>query len=460
VLTGQKVGNCMKKLMNVVALFHPISLRIRIQRALKVYSDNRKGELLAYRLTHPDSYNFENEQKELLFTILNYAKKNVPYYRTLISNIQLDKQSVISQLKVLPLLSKAIIREQMENIYSDQFEKDFSYWKKTGGSTGEPLKYPVSRNFEHVHGRCFYTIMGLNKKDTIVAIDGTQINKDLQEKKIFWEEGKPNFPYGSVHYSTAHMYDENMPYYIDHLNSIKPALMRGHTSGFQYLSKYLIKNQIKLQFKLKGIYLTAESIDSACTEILKESFNCPVYGQYGHSEVSIFAFTMADSFEYICSPIYGYTEILDEQGKHVNEGESGEVVVTGFSNKVMPFIRYKTGDIAVYGGTKNGVVKLKSLQGRTMDYLVNENNKKLFLLGINFSKSIVAFDKIIRWQIEQNIPGGITIRIVQDLLFTEMEKDQIIQFFNTLGLKAELKFVENIPLTISGKRRFLIQNIV
>jgi hypothetical protein len=82
------------------------------------------------------------------------------------------------------------------------------------------------------------------------------------------------------------------------------------------------------------------------------------------------------------------------------------------------------------------------------------------LLGINFSKSIVAFDKIIRWQIEQNIPGGITIRIVQDLLFTEMEKDQIIQFFNTLGLKAELKFVENIPLTISGKRRFLIQNIV
>ncbi len=36
-----------------------------------------------------------------------------------------------------------------------------------------------------------------------------------------------------------------------------------------------------------------------------------------------------------------------KNGKDVNPGESGEVVITGLSNYTMPLIRYKLGDIAV-----------------------------------------------------------------------------------------------------------------
>ena len=55
-----------------------------------------------------------------------------------------------------------------------------------------------------------------------------------------------------------------------------------------------------------------------------------------------------------------HVEVLDENGQHVKEGETGEVVVTSFSNYVMSFIRYRTGDLVEYGGKKNGIVILKS----------------------------------------------------------------------------------------------------
>lgn len=448
-----------KFLKTVLPLSYLNSLRISFIRKFKTYIYERSGDKLAYSLTYHNSFNFEKQQKKLLFSILKYSKQNVPYYKMIMDKIDLDKGSVINNLKEMPLLSKSIIREQGKNIYSDQFEKDFGYWKKTGGSTGEPLEFPMSKNFELVHGRCLYNIMGAKKNDTIVAFDGTLIDNDLLEKKIFWKVMGNDFPYGSIHYSSLYMNDENMRFYIDHLNSVKPSIMRGYPSGFEHLAKFLIKDKIELNFKLKGIYLTAESFDSSYIELLNSGLKCPVYGQYGHSEVSIFAFTLANSLEYICSPIYGYTEILDEKGNHVKEGESGEVVVTGFSNKAMPFIRYKTGDIAIYGGCQNGIVKLKSLQGRTVDYIINNKNERIYLTALGFSKRVKSFSKIKKWQFEQNKKGEIIVRIVKDIVFSDSDELEIIQLFASFEIKATVEFVDQIPLTIRGKRRFLIQNL-
>lgn len=423
------------------------------------YNNNRRAVKLSYYLTHIDSHNFENEQKKLLYNILQYARQNVPYYRALMSKMQLEKRSVFDQLKELPLLSKDIIRKQQKQIYSERFEKDFGYWKHTGGSTGDTLEFPASKNLESVHQKCLYKIMGADKDDTIVAFDGTFIEDDFTKKNIFWKVKGKNLPYGSVHYSTLYMNDTNMGFYIDHLNSVKPSIMRGYPSGFELLADYLIKNNTELKFKLKGIYLTAESFDYYYIELLNKTFHCPVYGQYGHSEVSVFAFTLANSLEYFCVPTYGFTEVVDENGNHVNEGERGEVVVTGYSNKVMPFIRYKTGDMAVYGGSVNGVVKLKSIQGRTIEFLLNKDSEKIYLIALNFSRRITSSRKFVKWQFEQNVKGEVTVRIVKNQDLSDTEELEINQLFEQHKLKATIEYVDNIPLTTSGKRSYLIQTI-
>ena len=446
----------------VKAIFHISHLdtiQFDIIKKYSIYCHNRKGKQFAYLLKQLDSHNFEKKQKQLLFNILKYAKNKVPYYHQIMNDVQLEKNQIFSNLKELPLLSKVIIREQGKNMYSEQFELLIKRWQNTGGSTGEPLKFPVSNNFEHVHQKFLFNLMGGEKNDIIVSIDGSRIKDELLNQHIYWKDGCNNFPWGSIHYSTLYMNDDNMKYYIDHLNLIKPGIMRGYPSGFEKLAKYLISNNISLEFDLKAIYLTSEFFDSSCTDLLRAGFKCSIYGQYGHSEVSIFAFTLANSLEYLCSPLYGFTEVLDEKGCHVKEGETGEVVVTGYSNKIMPVVRYKTGDLAEYGGIQNGIVKLKSLQGRSVDYVISDSNKKTYLTGLIFGGHLKSFEKIKNWQIEQNKPGKITVRIVKDTGYLDLHENEIVNLFDSVSVKADLEYVSEIPLTKRGKRKFMVQNI-
>jgi len=403
--------------------------------------------------------NFEKNVSDLLFKTLSNAQVNVPYYRKLMKNMRLDKRNIISDLGQMPVLTKEIIRLHDKEMFSEKFNEEFKYWMNTGGSTGEPLKFPVSANFELLHQKCLYHLMGRVENDVIVSVDGSRISKDLIDNNTFWLVSNDNLPYGSVHYSTLFMNDENLSYYINHLNKLKPALMRGYPSGIEKIAMYIITNRISLEFNLKGIYLTSEFFDNSNAQLLRKAFNCPVYGQYGHSEVSIFAFTLADSLEYFCSPLYGYTEVLDENGNHVKPDESGEIVVTGYSNKVMPFVRYRIGDIAIYGGTTNGVVKLKSLQGRSVDYIINSDLKKVYLTGLIFGGHLKSFEKIKLWQIEQNEPGYVRITIVKETEYTEIHENEIVQLFLNAGFKSQVFYVNDIPLTDRGKRKFLIQNI-
>jgi len=65
-------------------------------------------------------------------------------------------------------------------------------------------------------------------------------------------------------------------------------------------------------------------------------------------------------------------EIL-RNGEPVKEGEQGEVVVTGLFSKTMPFIRYRTGDLATRGPDScpcgQPFSTLDAVLGRTADYL-------------------------------------------------------------------------------------------
>lgn len=91
-----------------------------------------------------------------------------------------------------------------------------------------------------------------------------------------------------------------------------------------------------MDLNLKGIYLTSENFTQEEKNFISSYFKCPVYGQYGHTESSVFATQNPDNECYYCSPIYGYTEVVDSKGNQVNVGELGEIVVTGFTEYGLP----------------------------------------------------------------------------------------------------------------------------
>ncbi len=147
------------------------------------------------------------------------------------------------------------------------------------------------------------------------------------------------------------------------------AFIRGYSHAIFRLAQHAERSKHTFDFHLKGIHLTSEKIFDYQIELIKKVFQTKVYMQYGHSEACVFAYTMGKDRRYRCSPLYGHIEVLDSKGQHVRLGETGEAVVTSYSNYTMPFIRYKTGDLVEYGGKDGAVVILNRIEGK-LNFLI------------------------------------------------------------------------------------------
>lgn len=414
-------------------------------------------------MNHPELWKQWQQQK--LAHMLNYARRHCAYYRNLIKeNVSVDNCQEI--IKTLPLLDKSIIRRQDKSIYSDEITDGWRKWLNTGGSTGEPLKFPALYKGMHIEGVCqmmLYMKMAggqYHTNDIIVSFGGNRISEEKRSRNIYWEDRSANLPYGKKKFSTLYLDENTVSFYWEELRNTKPAFMRGYPSGIIDLCRYAQYRNFVADFNLKAVYLTSENFTQEDKDFISSILKCPVYGQYGHTESSVFAVQHPDNEIYYCSPIYGYTEVVDSKGTQVKPGETGEIVVTGFIEYGMPFIRYKTGDLAIYGGeTENGETIITKLLGREADFIYNKEKKQIFLVGLIFGGHIQAFNYVQTWQIHQDEIGKIDIYIVKFSGYNSQTENEIITLFRNNSIDATVHYVNSIEKTIRGKQKFLIQNI-
>lgn len=72
---------------------------------------------------------------------------------------------------------------------------------------------------------------------------------------------------------------------------------------------------------------------------------------------------------------------------------------------------------------------------------------------------IEALNHINDWQIEQNEVGKVIIRIVKGVGYNESISRELIYLFNEYSIDISFLFVTSIPITGSGKRKFMIQHL-
>lgn len=413
---------------------------------------------LYYRL---NKRNWRQIQKQRLADIMQYALMHSKYYKSQVENCVITKDNAVDVLQRFPIISKQIILEKEWDIYSDEVPKDNENWRNTGGSTGEPMKFPAIASPYYMEDICemmLYRRMGFRWGDILVSFGGYRVSDEERQKNIYWVE-KYNLPYGKFNYSTLYLDESTFPYYLESFNTVKPQFINGYPTGVLTFCRYIESTESEIDFKLKGIYLTSENFTKQDKEYISSILGCPVYGQYGHTECSIFAVQAPDEERYICSPIYGYTEVLDSDGKQVEKGKVGEITVTGFSIYGLPFVRYRTGDLAVYGGcSEYGETILSQLLGRDVDFLIDHNGKKIFTVGFIFGGHLKAFNHIKTWQIVQNEIGKLEVFIVKHSNYEENIEKEIVSFFESSDFTVVIKYVDYIPMTKRGKRRFVIQN--
>jgi len=163
---------------------------------------------------------------------------------------------------------------------------------------------------------------------------------------------------------------------------------------------------------------------------------------------------------YHINPEYGIVEILDKNNKKITEhGKQGEIVTTSLHNYAMPFIRYKTGDLATVSSKKcacgrTGMPLVEKIIGRIEDFIITPDGNHVGRLdaAFKYSKGIKLS------QIIQKTKESITVKIVKDTSYTKESEDRLLKELRArLGklLKIDIDYVSNIPLTKSGKLKFV-----
>lgn len=400
----------------------------------------------------------ENQWQKIM-EIIDYAYNNNAFYHDHFKNAHIHPEDIKSwdDFTNIPILTKDDIRNNLDNMISDGFEKENLYYKRTGGSTGVPVHLYVDKyamNFKraatHRHNSWAHYFPGMKR----ASLWGDTDKEYGLKEKIYMKLYDRTCYLDTLNMDDAHMFE-----FIEKLKKFHPKSLIGHGHSLYYFTKFLVDNKID-NIKFDGIISTAETLFDNERKVIEKLFGNIVYDRYGCEELSIIA-----------------SECEKHKGMHINaEGlyveilggdktTPGELVITDLVNKGMPFIRYKIGDLATIINTPcscgRGLPLLGKIFGRVTDILYTPEGKKISGVSIldTFVIHIKGFKQV---QIIQNKIDFVLFKIIKDNNFTEESIQHLAKTVTKIfgpNMKYKIDFVDNIPKTSRGKFQFTICNI-
>lgn len=432
----------------------------------KVYRIRYGGEYWKFRelfyknrtLSYSD---LEKIQKNRFEDFVKNSLKNSKFYQKTLSDI--NNPEKIENLHKLPIVSKEELRKNIHEVYIDSNEK--MEISKTGGTTGKSLsvKY-TQRNAQERFAMLddFRSRFGyeLGKKTAWFSGKSLLSKRDLK-KKIFW---KNDYWYKVKYYSTFHIKDEYLKYYVEDLIKYKPEYLVGFPSTMLEIANYGIKNGYEFPIDtIKAIFPTAESITEETRFIIEEFFNSRIFNQYASSEGAPFIIECIKGNLHV-ELQSGVFEVLDDNN---NLSLNGRLVLTSFTTEGTPLIRYDIGDRLILEekekkctcGNQNPLVK--EILGRIDDFIYSPENGKINL-G-NISNTLKDTQGIVKFQAIQNELNEVILNIVvdQDVYNKSIETKFINNWRERVGqlMIINIRYVDDISVEKSGKFRFVKNNI-
>jgi phenylacetate-CoA ligase len=340
---------------------YPIAEKIEARTVRKKVQELRKFYALPA---------FEREllAKKRLANIVDFAFCHVPYYRDLFTRLHIDPKKItkdITYLNDIPYLTKDIIREQGERMLSKPLGQVRHHICKTGGSTG---------------ASCFiyYDQMAADYSAAVTLYAREKIGKVKSRSELHF----------ACRFPDTHVLDEwftredfkcfamnRTNIFFDRLDAIglqeiililkrrKPYLVHAHPSTIYALACHLQSQGITL--KLFEIFESSgELLERHQREVISKVLQCKVIDRYGLAELGVMAYQLSGPTSAL--------QVLESEGwaesAPFSDGttQANELVFTGFQNRLMPLIRYRTGDFGMVERVDGGVF-LNNVVGRIHD---------------------------------------------------------------------------------------------
>ncbi|DAC72924.1 MAG TPA: phenylacetate--CoA ligase family protein [Thermoplasmata archaeon] len=400
-------------------------------------------------------------QNERLRKLIIHAYENVPFYRCSFDTIGLQPSDIcsVNDLHKLPFVTKELARNNIDDLRARNYPRHRFESMSTGGSTGDPLTFFIEKGKTAASHFAFYS---MTLERALCRL--THRYLFIVQSNEFWKKQA----FGRIlRLSPYSLREENVQILFEKIRRVNPKYIIGFPSAISLLGHLIIKKGDNLFSELRGILCSGETLYEWQRKFLENVYRCKVFSFYNQSEQVVFAATCECSDSYHVFPEYGVTELIDEDGQLITqEGKKGEIVGTGFTNDIFPFIRYRTGDIGVYTNHHCSCCGrqyplLKKIEGRTQEFIINKTGNALPMTGM-YAIVPSSSNLVKEYQFFQQGPGELILKIVRCKGFTDSDEQLIVQrLTKTLGsgFHITVKYVDAVKRTPGGKVQFLVKSI-
>ncbi len=287
-------------------------------------------------------------QEEKLQELLQYLESNSVFYQKLFkeNNIRISDIQTLEDLRKIPTTTKNDIQQNNDDFFCISQNQIVDY-STTSGTLGDPVTFGLSDNdLERLayNEAVSFACAGIRKGDVVQMI--TTIDKRFMAGLAYFlglrkmgasvvrmGPGVPELQWDSI-----------LRYQPKYLVTVPSFLLK----MIDYAEKHGIDYK---KSSVYGAVCIGESIknqdftDNILSRKIKEKWNIQLYSTYASTEMST-AFTECE-FQVggHQHPELIITEILDDDGNPVKDGESGELTITTLGVEALPLLRFKTGDL-------------------------------------------------------------------------------------------------------------------
>jgi phenylacetate-CoA ligase len=396
----------------------------------------------SYRLSADELAAYQRRQ---LRDMVQHCYKNIPYYRDQFRQLGLkpDMIRTLSDLSELPILDKQTVKDNFDKLIDRKRLTPWCHKAKTSGTTGSPGVFIRDRDaivFEHAAVWRQWAQAGDTGKKR-VTIRGGMVVPMTQAEPPFWR-------YNPIHRELImccyHLSPKTGKAYIDKILEFKPSVLYSSPTIVYTLAKLFKAYRVRYPFE--HIFMSSENLSSEMAQLIRQVFDAPISDWYGQAE-RVAAIATCPQGTYHIQEDYSLVELIDTpNGK--------ELVGTQLRNKVMPLLRYRTGDYVADESPDctcgSNFRTVANIIGRLNAYLVTPEGYRIF----NTTHIPASINNLIETQFVQEKPGEVRIKVLTNGSFQTEDREALIQKtlqYTSPTMKVEIEEVSHIPRGPNGK---------
>lgn len=350
--------------------------------------------------------------------VLAAAHEHTPYWRTVMDahNVRPADIHSLDDLRRMPLLTKDTIRTRREDmVWRDEGKR--LTMVRTSGSTNEALPFYTNSNREaHINAARMrgHEWIGVRRGQREMYFWGSPIELSKQDRVKRVRDWLINDGLTNGFEIRA----ESVPEYFEYWKRWRPKCIFGYPCSFSLMAMMARAQGIDLteltRYGLEVISTTSEMLTDVDRELITKAFGVPVYDSYGLREGGMVGHE-CEHFTMHCMDEQVILETINPDTLEPTDGE-GELVLTNIVSKVMPVIRYRTGDIVTLSNAPcpcgRTLSSVKISGGRAADFVVTSDGK--WVAGYFIIYICRSVPGIVKFQLIQQEAGRMTVQLVTD----------------------------------------------